>query len=107
MTIAIHSFYILPVLYLMPFNILTFANTLIVIVLCFFIICCKAAIILYISKMHSQLDFTNEEHKKLIHGMHEGVLILRQFESNDDNTSKNIMFSNKTADDLLMTFSSH
>ena len=51
----------------------------------------------YISQLHATLDFTNLEHTKLLHGMHEGVLI---FSSSQDQ----VMFSNRPAKKVLNHF---
>ena len=35
-------------------------------------------VIVHISTIHEKLHYTNQENMKLLNGMHEGVLILRQ-----------------------------
>lgn len=51
----------------------------------------------HISKIHSYLHFTNQEHVKLLNGMHEGILILNK-------ANNLIMLSNNPTKKLLNNF---
>ena len=57
-------------------------------------------IIIYISQLHEQLEFSNEENVKLLDGMHEGLLIFNR----EDDEKKHIMFCNSPARKLFQTF---
>ena len=57
-------------------------------------------IIIYISQLHAQLEFSNEENVKLLDGMHEGLLIFNR----EDDEKKQIMFCNSPARKLFQTF---
>ena len=37
-------------------------------------------IVVYVQQLHAQLEFTNDENVKLLNGMHEGIIIVRQTE---------------------------
>ena len=73
-----------------------FYNIFLVIV--FFIAACLVGmVIIYISQLHSTLEYTNKEHIKLLHGMHEGLMIL-------DRTQETFLFSNNPARKLINRF---
>ena len=59
--------------------------------------CLLGMVVIYISQLHAKLEFTNQEHVKLLHGMHEGLLIFNRQQDS-------IMFSNKPAKKLFDIF---
>ena len=68
-------------------------------------------VIIYITQLHAQLEFSNKENVKLLDGMHEGLLIFNTGDSSDHTRSKfaqaakkKIMFCNSPARKLFMTF---
>ena len=71
-----------------------------VIIMFFFATTLIAMIIIYISQLHAQLEFSNEENVKLLDGMHEGLLIFNR----EDDEKKKIMFCNSPARKLFQTF---
>ena len=67
----------------------------------FFGLTLTGMIIIYISQLHAQLKFSNEENVKLLDGMHEGLLIFNRGSSAEE---KKIMFCNSPARKLFYSF---
>ena len=65
----------------------------------FFALALAGIIIIYISQLHAQLKFSNEENVKLLDGMHEGLLIFNRLSSVEE--KKKIMFCNSPARKLF------
>lgn len=59
-----------------------------------------AMVLIYISRLHCQLEQTNEQNVSLLNGMHEGVLIFKQ---NEAKVSE-IMFCNRPVKKLFHRF---
>ena len=85
------------VIYLNPLTPGTVAINVFLILVVFAGCCLVGMLISYISQLHATLDFTNIEHTKLLHGMHEGVLIL-------GSSQDQVMFSNRPAKRVLNHF---
>lgn len=65
-----------------------FMNLALIVVL-FFAYCVLAMVLVYIFRLHSQLDESNDENVKLLNGMHEGVLIFNRQDTGSDSSSVN------------------
>ena len=57
-------------------------------------------VIVHVSQVHEKLHYTNEENMKLLNGMHEGVLILKQA----PDEPMTAIFCNRPAQKLINTF---
>ena len=68
----------------------------------FFALALAGIIIIYISQLHAQLKFSNEENVKLLDGMHEGLLIFNRLSRVEE--KKKIMFCNSPARKLFQSF---
>ena len=69
----------------------------VMILLLFVSACLLGMVIIYISQLHARLEFSHVEHVKLLHGMHEGLVIFNRQQDS-------IMFSNKPAKKLFDIF---
>ena len=69
----------------------------VMILLLFVSACLLGMVIIYISQLHAKLEFAHVEHVKLLHGMHEGLIIFNRQQDS-------IMFSNKPAKKLFDVF---
>ena len=58
--------------------------------------------IYYMTKLHNQVAFTNKENKKLLHRMHEGLIVVNK--PKQMTSVRKIMFCNRPAQKLANQF---
>ena len=58
--------------------------------------------IYYMTKLHNQLVFTNKENKKLLHRMHEGLIVVNK--PKQLTTKRKVMFCNRPAQKLTDSY---
>ena len=98
-----HQFFILHMGYEKEMTPVTFFMAMFL-VIAFFIACLVGNIVfLFIVNLNAKLDFSNQEHIKLLNGMHEGLIILNE-EFKKENGGQTVMFCNKPAKKLLTNF---
>ena len=103
LTLAFQLFFVQHFCYLKPFTFVAFFSSLSQIIIFFVCFSFAGMILLYINYIHEKLDFANEEHIKLLNGMHEGVLIVNENQMKDNGAQK-MMFCNRTAGKLVKTY---
>ena len=99
-TLAYIMFVPPTIVYLQPVTVGFVSISVLVITMFFLATTLVAMVIIYISQLHAQLEFSNEENVKLLDGMHEGLLIFNR----EDDEKKQIMFCNSPARKLFQTF---
>ena len=94
---AFYLFYSENVIYQNPLTIGVVLYNIFLVLVIFVSACLCGIVIIYISQLHSALEYTNKKHVKLMHGMHEGLIIL-------DSTQETFLFSNNPAKKLINRF---
>ena len=92
-------FFGIHVVYLKPLTVQATVTNSLALVGMIFVCLTFVFMVNHISSLHNLLDFANSENIRLLHGMHEGVLIIKKPEQHDG--VPGIMFSNKPAEKLL------
>ena len=77
LTYAIHLFVGIGVLYLQPMSLYVVLKFIALILICLLTLTAMSSIIVYLQDMHRELHETNNGNKRLLNGMHEGVLIVK------------------------------
>ena len=96
LNLSFFSFIVLPVIFLDEFSFASVMIKLITIFGLFFILSLLTMILSYISKLHERMQMQIVSNKKLLNGMHEGLLILSKADNN-----KNVLFCNRPVRTLL------
>ena len=89
------SFFVLPIIFEDTLSFKSASIKLFVIICLFSILSSLAMILLYISELHSKMKQSIVDNKKLLNGMHEGVLILSK------GVEKSVIFCNNPVRTLL------
>ena len=87
LTLAFQIFFVIHVVYLKPIEGATILRNVGFISLYFFSSTIGGILVTYIQQLHTILKFTNDEHVKLLNGMHEGLLIVKKIQKDENATS--------------------